>query len=336
MERISSVVNLPTAFFMRPVLEPDHGMIFYRSLRSAAKQSRTRLARRIGWLQHLVAFIHQYVEFPKVNFPQFNLPKDPARLSNEDIEHLAGELRNFWHLGDGPLGSIVTLVENNGATVSRDDFLMDEVDALAKWDASADRPFLLLNDNKHSGARSRMDICHEIAHIILHRHLCPEDLSAALHALIEEQANRFAGAFALPARRFAAELELGSLSLDFFQQLKAKNKMSIGSMIVRAGQLGFLNGEQAQRLWMRRTRNGWHVREPLDDELPVEAPHFLPKAMLLMLESKVVTRQTVLSACPFAPNDIEMLTGLSSGSLTEPEVQPKILSFAPRLTKKPE
>ena len=108
-------------------------------------------------------------------------------------------------MDDGPLGSIVNILENNGAIMSRDDFLVDDVDALSRWRDIDGVPYFLLNDRKRSAARSRMDLCHEIGHVLLHRHLSKDDF-VKHHKLIEEQAFRFGGAFALPAESFVSEL----------------------------------------------------------------------------------------------------------------------------------
>lgn len=326
MEKLCAVLNLPTAFFLRSVREEVPGMIFYRSLSSTKQQARTRVERRIGWVHDIADAVRQHIEMPKPNIPTFDIPADPLRISREQIEEIASEARAFWKLDDGPLGSVVNLLENNGALISRDDLLSDEVDALSQWREADGVPYFLLNDRKQSAARSRMDLCHEIGHILLHRHLSSENFHKN-HKLIESQAFLFGGAFALPAESFASELELGSMTLDFFLEQKPTWKMSVGMMIKRSEDLGFLSESQTERLWIRRAKKGWHLREPLDDELPIEIPRLLPKAIYMALDSKVVSRQTLLAACPFAPNDIEVLCGLDRGYLAEPEATPRVLQF---------
>jgi Zn-dependent peptidase ImmA (M78 family)/DNA-binding XRE family transcriptional regulator len=326
MEKLCGVLNLPAAFFLRPIREELSSAIFYRSLKSATQNARARVERRMCWVHDILDAIRDHVELPKSNFPNFDVPRDPTRLSNEDIEQIALDARRFWGLDDGPLGSIVNLLENNGAIISRDDFLVDEVDALSQWREHDGIPYFLLNDRKQSAARSRLDLCHEIGHVILHRHLTKEDL-ASVHKIVENQAFCFAGAFALPAGSFVSELETGSLTLDFFQELKPIWKVSIGMMIKRAQNLGLLNDDQTERLWRRRARNGWHLREPFDDELPIETARLLPKAIHLALDNRIISRQTFLAACPFSTNDIEVLGNLERGFLAEPEATPRVLTF---------
>jgi Zn-dependent peptidase ImmA (M78 family)/DNA-binding XRE family transcriptional regulator len=327
MEKLSAVLNLPAAFFLRAIREEPSSAIFYRSLKSATQNDRARVERRMGWVHEISDAIRDCVELPMPNFPSFHVPDDPTRLSNEEIEQIALDARRFWGLDDGPLGSIVNLLENNGAIISRDDFLVDEVDALSQWRERDGKPYFLLNDRKQSAARSRLDLCHEIGHVILHRHLSKEDL-APVHKIVEQQAFCFAGAFALPAGSFVSELESGSLTLDFFQELKPIWKVSIGMMIKRAENLGLLNDDQTERLWRRRARNGWHLREPFDDELPIETPRLLPKAIHLALDNKLISRQKFLMACPFSTNDIEVLCNIEPGFLSEREATPRVLPFS--------
>jgi Zn-dependent peptidase ImmA (M78 family)/DNA-binding XRE family transcriptional regulator len=328
MEKICSVLNLPTAFFVRPLRNEQSGLIFYRSLSSTKQQARARVECRLGWVHDIADALREHVEFPKPNIPKFDLPSDPLKLTQDQIETIASEARKCWELDDGPLGSVVNILEKNGAIISRDDFLADEVDALSQWRNQDSIPYFLLNDRKQSAARSRMDLCHEIGHVLLHRTLSNEDFTKH-HKLVEDQAFRFGGAFALPLESFVAELEIGSLTLDFFQELKTTWKMSVGMMIKRTENLGLLSETQAQRLWQKRARNGWHLREPLDDELPIENPRLLPNAIHMVLDNKLVSRQSLLAVCPFAPNDIEILGGLERGYLADPEAMPtsRVLTF---------
>jgi Zn-dependent peptidase ImmA (M78 family)/DNA-binding XRE family transcriptional regulator len=328
MERICAVLNLPTAFFVRPITNDKTGLIFYRSLSGTKQQARARVERRLGWVHDIADALREHIDFPRPNIPEFDLPSDPLQLSQDEIETIAADARKHWELDNGPLGSVVNLLEKNGAIISRDDFLADEVDALSQWRNLDGVPYFLLNDRKRSAARSRMDLCHEIGHVLLHRKLSREDF-VRHHRLVEDQAFRFGGAFALPLESFVAELETGSLTLDFFQELKTTWKMSVGMMIKRTEDLGLLTETQAQRLWQKRARNGWHLREPLDDELPIESPRLLPKAIHMAVDNKALSRQSLLAACPFAPNDIEVLGGLEKGYLADPEAMPapRVLNF---------
>ena len=72
--------------------------------------------------------------------------------------------------------------------------------------------------------------------------------------LREEQANKFAGAFLLPARAFARDMH--APTLGSFYRLKPKWKVAIGAMIKRAEHLGFLSDSEVKRMWIALARKG--------------------------------------------------------------------------------
>ena len=130
--------------------------------------------------------------------------------------------------------------------------------------------------------------------------------------MVEKQAQRFAGAFLLPESTFS---ELFSPSLDQLLALKAKVKVSIGLMIKRASELGLVRHER--RLWINLARRGWRLKEPLDDVLEPEAPQFIKRSIELLIERNIVPRDEMPFHLALPTNDIEKLTGLSSGYFDE-------------------
>src|SRR5215212_8094956 len=58
MQKIEQVLNLPPAFFSRPVVgEPGERKIFYRSMSSATKHARARMDRRYDWLREITDYL---------------------------------------------------------------------------------------------------------------------------------------------------------------------------------------------------------------------------------------------------------------------------------------
>ena len=134
------------------------------------------------------------------------------------------------------------------------------------------------------------------------------------HAMLERQAHRFAAAFLLPEKSFAAEFY--SATLDAFLALKKKWKVSIGMMIMRAEQLQFIDPITAKRLWVNYSRRGWRTREPLDEEIPCEQPRLFQRSFEMLLQERVLTPEQILLDLPFSLDDIEELAGLPDGLLT--------------------
>lgn len=320
MQKIEQVLNLPPAFFSRPVEdEPGNRKIFYRDTAGVSKLVHVRMDRRYRWLNKIADYLEQFVSFPPVNFPRFEMPRDPAEISFDTIEALASTVREYWGLGEGPLSNLVSLLENNGAVVARGMMEADEADAFSEWrewHVHHERPYVFLGDDKHNAFRSRYDAAHELGHLVLHRNIDKKHLdNSRTHKLIERQAFRFAGAFLLPASSFANDFY--APSLDAFRALKPKWKVSVAMMVYRSADLGFVGKEQTRRLWINRTRRGWKFREPLDDDLPVEEPRLLRRAFELLVNEGVVSRDEIRFALPYALSDIEELAGLPPGFLED-------------------
>jgi Zn-dependent peptidase ImmA (M78 family) len=172
--------------------------------------------------------------------------------------------------------------------------------------------------------RSRYDVAHELGHLLLHRNLDRATLEKkAEFNEVEKQAHRFAAAFLLPAESFARELY--SIAPDSFRALKLKWAVSIQMMTMRAEDLDLISTEQKTRLFMHYSRRGWRTQEPLDDQLPVEQPRLIRKAVELLVSERVQSRAEILDALPYAANDIEELAGLPRGFLAEEQPHIQIL-----------
>lgn len=324
MDRIAAQLNLPVQFFCRPIENEVERRIFWRSMSAATKSARTKAYRRYLWLRHITDYLQGFVVLPPVNFPQFELPDDPVKLSMNDIEQIAREVRSYWKLGIGPISDVVLLLENNGAIVARGAIGADTLDAFSEWDKVESRPYIFLGSDKESAVRSRFDVAHELAHLILHRNVERGLLThPALFKLIEEQAHRFAAAFLLPATTFASELNY--ISLDHLRVLKRRWKVAISMMLVRCQHLGFIEPEEAKRLWMNLSRRGWKRREPLDDELAPERPRVIESAISSLLQAGVTSRDQLKGDLPYAASDIEELLMLPRGFLSDRKAEVVIL-----------
>lgn len=314
MRQIARGLNLPVEFFLREALAGSSGVVFYRSMSSATKRSRTSAQRRYGWLRSIVAFLREYIRFPDVRFPDLDVPPDPTLIDWSLIESLAMETRWHFGLGDGPVSNIAWLLENHGAVVTRCDLDAQPLDAFSEWRRDEETPYIVLNSHKESAARSRFDVAHELAHMVLHRHLpsLPQR-EDKLFKTIEAQANHFASAFLLPASTFQEEAI--PVTLEHCLRLKTKWCVSVQAMLKRAGQLGIISEEQERRLWVNLGRRKWRTREPLDEFLSPERPKFLQRSVELLVQSGLIDPLNVSERLSLAPSDIEELAGLPAGYL---------------------
>ena len=329
MQSLTSTLNLPELFFCRPLSDADQdNTVFWRSMSAATKTARNRAKMRYRWIRDIVSYLREFIAFPEVNLPKLKLPIDPNAMSLDDIEECANNTRKFWELGSGPIDNLVWLLENNGVVVTRDTLGADTLDSLSEFRKDDETPYMVLGSDKAVCARSRFDAAHELGHLILHRDINRSSLNTLpIFRLIEDQANRFAAAFLVPASSFGNDFY--SANLDILARLKPKWRVSIAMMIKRAGDLSFVSPEHEKKLWINYARRRWRGpgREPLDNELAVEEPKFLCRSFQLLINDGIQTREQLLSRLPYNANDIEALTGLQTGHLTlskavqEPTIQ---------------
>lgn len=233
------------------------------------------------WFVQTTRYLFDLVTFPPVNVPNLS-PRKGDRYSEEEIERAAEDCRRHWGLGVGPISNIVGLLETNGIAVCRYEVKGQKIEAFSFWNGS--RPFVFLASEKDSAVRSRFDAAHELGHLILHRWIGPDELEDPKKLkLIEAEANRFAGAFLLPRKSFPNEVY--TPKLDAFKELKRRWKVAIQAMIYRCKDLGIFDEFQIVNLYKQISARKWRTHEPLDDELPLEQPKLLRKALDAILNA---------------------------------------------------
>jgi Zn-dependent peptidase ImmA (M78 family) len=258
----------------------------------------------------MVFYLEEYVNLPTLHFPQFDCPSQPRLISDEMIEGIASEARDFWKLRSAPIPDVVWLLEQHSTIIARDRLDAETLDALSVWGSLENRPYIILNADKQSAIRSRTDVAHELGHLLLHRNVKRSQLTKSVeYKLIEDQAFRFARAFLLPASSFANDMY--ALSLDALRSIQSKWKVSLGIMVKRAEDLDLINEEQTKKLWIALNRRGWKFREPFDDEIEIESPKLLSRVFNLLVTEQVQNKDEIRWEIPYALGDIEALSGLN-------------------------
>ncbi len=313
MSRIVSTLQLPLPFFLRKHRR-DEGVVFWRSLSSATELAQTVCERRIGWVQDIFAALREPLEFTPGNIPDLDIPRDPLAITDEVIEAAASHVRTYWRLGDGPIANVTRTLEDQGVIIASDDLGAATLDALSKWCAGENRAYILASSTRKSTARFRLNVLHELGHMVLHRHLDRWHLeNKRLHKLIEDQAFRFAGVFALPTESFAADVY--SLSLDSFIGLKEKWKFAISMMLKRCESLDIGSESSLRKLWISLASRGWKMNEPLDDEIPPEPPETLAQSIRYLNSEGIISSKLLCEICALPPKDVEGLAGLRPGEI---------------------
>ncbi len=194
----------------------------------------------------------------------------PVRVPNVpgDPERAAALARSELGLApDSPVAHVVHTMEEAGILVIGLPAAFAKSDAFCVWARTpigARRPIVVISANR-AADRVRLSAAHELGHLVMHNPL-PQRPD------VHEEANRFAGAFLLPADALRTELEGAPTTLETFLAIKLKWGVSVQAAVVRAHQLGLITPYKYRTLFQRLSAKGWRTHEPLSNRVPLERP----------------------------------------------------------------
>jgi Zn-dependent peptidase ImmA (M78 family)/DNA-binding XRE family transcriptional regulator len=202
---------------------------------------------------------------------------DIGRLGG--AEKAAQALRHLWQVPAGPIKSVVDLVERAGGVIFCFPFGCSKVDGISQWplDQPEMPPVFFLSDSV-PGDRMRWTLSHELGHIVMH-HLPTGDL--------EQEADRFAAEFLMPANEIA--IHLRELTLQRAASLKSYWRVSMMAIIRRAKQLGKISQNQYEYLCKQMGARGYRTCEP------VPIPQEIPRLLSALIGAHKSESATVLS-----------------------------------------
>ena len=316
LNSIAMVLKYPASFFYKPVPvnENASSAVFFRSGKTAKVKSLNAAREKIEIFREINDYLEQYVDFPFLNLPKVIYEDDGIDpIDNEQIEKYAMALREHWGLGKGPIDNLINVVQKNGIMVSKMLLRLNKLDAFSVW--FDNKPFIFLGSDKDTNVRIRFDIAHELGHLLMHADYYSEDdlKDRAIHEKLEDEADRFAGAFLLPRETFSKDVF--STSIDHFIQMKAKWKASMVCMIYRCDTLGILSSNQVKYLKDQMTTRVYWRKEPLDNEMPVEKPFAHKQAIALLLDNKIITPAQLIEDTGCSAEELEQYCFLDKGML---------------------
>ena len=225
-------------------------------------------------------WVERYFEVESL-FPD-EQPSNPLPLypvgSLSDIEEVALQLRDAWHLGVDPIENLVQLLEDQGIKVG-------VISGFYHFDActfQVDGQLVIVTKGGLPGDRQRFNLGHELGHLVL-------DIQGDVDA--EKAASRFVGAFLVPAK--TARYELGAqrtdLNVNELFMLKKKYGLSMQAWVYRARDLQIISEGAAKRIFQMFRVKGWHRQEP-GDEFPSEEPTRMERLVYRALAEDLISR----------------------------------------------
>lgn len=318
LQAIANTLSYPIDFFYKENIQSvaKGSALFFRSNANVAKKIKTACKYQVKWTDEIKRQLEFYVDFLEQMLPVVD--KDYETILSEEIEELALQIRKDWELGEGPLKDIVGILENKGVIFSqiysRKSCSFKGIDAFSSWKNGT--PYILFNLVQKSAVRTRFSICHELGHLILHSSIPEEDSSKkAIVDFADEQADRFAAAFLLPATSFPKDIHGSSLSM--LEPIKRKWGVSFSAIIKRCETLHLLSDNQLNYLKRQMTTKKYWHKEPLDDVMTIDGPEMLRDAIVMLINEKIITKDNFVNTSGLTTDDLRVLCALPDDFFAE-------------------
>jgi Zn-dependent peptidase ImmA (M78 family)/DNA-binding XRE family transcriptional regulator len=278
--RLAPALDVRTEFLLRPARPGIPALEFRKHGPLSRKQMDAVHASIQDWLERYLTIEEIVAETTTYEWPA-GFPYVVA--TQEDAEQAANELRNVWQLGIDPIPNMTELLEDRGIKVGVISVSPPEFDACSSSPRVAGDAPVIAVSGSFPGDRQRFSLAHELAHLALE---IPSDTDG------EALANRFAGAFLIPATAVSAELGVSRRNLHLVELhlLKHIYGASMQSWIHRAEDLAVLPHSAAHRLLKRFRAEGWRETEP-GDAYPRETPSRMQRLVLRAIAEDVIAER---------------------------------------------
>ncbi len=288
LETIALQTRFPPQFFHRTE-SPDFplGSLIFRARKAMTAKERDQVHRYGEVLYEGVAQLADRVHFGPVRVP---------RLRGEDAEspaHAAEITRTALGLSpDKPIANLTTALERAGVLILQLPLQAIHAGAYSLW--AGEQPVIVVFAGV-LGDRMRMNLAHELGHLVTHQQLVGEEKQR------EKEAFRFAGELLMPER--SAREEIASpVTLSSLAPLKPRWGIAISALIMRAAQLEVISERQQRYLFQQLSQRGWRTREPANLDVPVEKPRAVRKMIELLFGNPPNIRRLVADIA--LPNDL--------------------------------
>lgn len=302
VDRLAKALEFPREFFFDAAIDPiDASAASFRSLKAMTARERDA-AVAAGSLAYLVSdWIRGEYNLPPADLLDLGHERHPATA--------ARTLRNYWSMGEKPVGNMVRLLESKGIRVFSLAENTKNVDAFSCW--RDEEPYIFLNTFK-STERSRFDAAHELGHLVLHKHG-----GAQQGKNTEVEANAFASAFLMPEADVVAALPYVT-RLDDIVKAKRRWGTSVMALAYRLHRLSLMSDWQ-YRMFCININRTYGRDEP--NGLPPERSSVW-QMVLTDLWKRGTTRSHIASALHIPNDEMENLLFGLAGETEPPERSP--------------
>ena len=258
---------------------------------SIAYRKRSKLGKREQ--RRIEAFVAEEVEnrlWLQEHLPEtdsIELPLRGIRINNlSDTETAANTFRDTLNLGSDPIGNLIGVLEGHGIYIV-------EVEASEHFDGIS---VIVRDDNQMviaasmairegiSGDRQRLNITHELGHLIL-------DINKKVDS--EKAAFRFGAAFLAPAEQLRRDVgtNRSNLQIEELCYLKKRYGISIQAILYRLKDLDIISETYYKKWCVHISKKGWKKNEPI--EIQPEKPERFQQQIRYAFSEGLITQQDV-------------------------------------------
>ncbi len=200
----------------------------------------------------------------------------------DDAEETAISLRDTLNLGIDPIANLIDVLEDHYIHIIEieADEAFDGISALARDTNDKTLAAAIATRSGVPGDRQRLNIAHELGHLILE--LC-EDVDP------EKAAFRFGAAFLAPGEQLRRDVGEKRSNIQMMELLYLKRRygVSIQAMLFRLRDLGIITNAYYKKWCIQVNKIGWKKREPVN--MPSEKPERFHQQVLRALSEELIT-----------------------------------------------
>lgn len=255
LQAIAKALNISEEYFEGTNLKINMPMLRTTSNGKLSEEELQALEAKLSF------WAEQYLTKEKeAGFPTwFKNPVKGTKVSTlEDAIHAADLLREKWHCGDGPIASILRLLERKGIMILAAN-LPEYVFGMSTW-ADKKHPLIVLDmrPEKTTIERLRFTAAHELAHLLL-----AFPVNAELD--VEKRCNKFAGFFLFTKQALIEEMgseKRDVLTLEEMIDLREVYGISIAAQVHAAWDIRMISREHYdwwfdEKIKKNRLEVGW-------------------------------------------------------------------------------
>lgn len=272
LSKIAAVLGVKASYLFT---EPSARVEFlaYRKSANLLEKERKVLKSRIEeTLENRVRVLELLGYTNEANIPVRKMPVQKI----EDAEDAAEKIRKLWNLGTGPICNVTETMEENAISVididANEDF--DGISARVYDAENKIRTVAVVTRNEIAGERQRLNLSHELGHLVLDIHEGVDEERAAF---------RFGAALLAPANKIFESVgsKRAFIQLQELFFLKKQFGMSIQALVHRLYDLNIITESEYGNWFAKINKYGWKKKEP--EEMPFEESNWLKRNVLRLI-----------------------------------------------------